>query len=479
MSEILLGAGPFLGAIMLPLLSGMLTLGLITGNQRISAGFALALGYALGIGILGQLMLLMGWLDLPLNKNTISLAVFIYISVISFLFLLRLYYFPPVVRHCEERFSATKQSLTWAHKLFFAIMLAYVLYQICFIFWDAFFVPIYQADAFSVYAYKAKMFFYTHNLRQPSELYLSGKSLSYPLQALLVITWEAFNIGQWHEGWAQVTVSLNCLAFIVIIYNCMKFWTNTLASLLTTALMLSSLFFVLHASIVYGDFTVMFYTIVALLLMGRGIYGRSLSFIILGGLMSAFAASVKLEGIGYWMLGVIILCRFIFDREFFNFRFVSMALAGFISPFIMVETNFDLFKAHYKIIEIWDKGHYFIFPAQQFTARILKMVQALSDNLFLSGNWNILWFFLIIMALINWKQKKPFAVKFFSFALIMFFVNYFMAVEFTRTAIYIANPENLDSLSRLLLHFFPLCPVLIGLLMHNFFKIRRLQIAPH
>ena len=48
------------GAIGLPLLSGMLTLGLIIGNQRISAGFALAVGYALGMGILGQLMLVMG-----------------------------------------------------------------------------------------------------------------------------------------------------------------------------------------------------------------------------------------------------------------------------------------------------------------------------------------------------------------------------------------------------------------------------------
>ena len=71
--------------IMLPLFSGMLTLGLIIGNQRMSAGFALALGYALGMGILGQLMLFIGWHEIPLSKDTISFVLFIYSSVVSFL----------------------------------------------------------------------------------------------------------------------------------------------------------------------------------------------------------------------------------------------------------------------------------------------------------------------------------------------------------------------------------------------------------
>ena len=148
-------------------------------------------------------------------------------------------------------------------------------------------MPIVQVDAFAIHAYRAKIFFYTHSLKQLSGPYFWPKYLSYPLQAPLYMTWVAFNMGRWLEGWVQMTVVLNCLAFVVIIYNFMKFWTDKLTSLLTIVLMLSSLFFVIHASIVYCDFTVMFYTAVSLLLVGLGVHKRIPSLITLGGIMSA------------------------------------------------------------------------------------------------------------------------------------------------------------------------------------------------
>ena len=449
--------------IMLPLLSGMMTLGLIIGNQRISVGFALALGYALGMGILGQLMLLIGWHEFPLNKDTICLALFIYTSIISFLFLFRLYYVP---HKSVDFFKNQEGPWSWKHKLFFVVMLAFVLYQIGFIFWNAFFIPINQADAFSLWAYKTKIFFYEHSLKSAPYLWPNA----YPLQVPLDMAWVAFNIGRWHEGWLQTTVALNCLAFIIIVYNCMKFWADRLTSLLTIVLMLSSLFFVLHASIVYGDFTCMFYTMSSLLLMGRGVESRKLSIIFLGGLMAAFAASVKLEGDAYWMVGTIVLCRFIFSKEFFSVSFALKALAGFVLPFLVMEANFILYKAHYGIAEFWSVKHYFVFLPQNFLRHMVDMAIAVTDNFFLSGNWNVLWFYLIIVALANWKQKKSFAVKFFSFALGMFFLNYFFAVEFTKMSVYIAHSPTVDSLSRLLLHFFPLCPFLIGVLTHHSLK---------
>ena len=450
--------------IMLPLLSGMLTLGLIIGNQRISVGFAVALGYALGMGILGQLMLLIGWHEFPLNKDTTCLALFIYTSIISFLLLFRLYYVP----HKSIDFSKNQEGLwSWKHKLFFAVMLAYVLYQIGFIFWNAFFIPINQADAFSLWAYKTKIFFYEHSLKSAPYLWPNA----YPLQVPLDMAWVAFNIGRWHEGWLQTTVALNCLAFIIIVYNCMKFWADRLTALLTVSLIVSSLFFVLHATIVYCDFTIMFYTMSCLLLMSFGIDRRSSSFIILAGLMSAFATSVKLEGVGNWVLELIILCRFIFTKEFFNFRFVSKSLAGFVLPFFIVELNFLLYKAHYRIAELLNSEHHFIHFSKESLKWTFDMIMALLDNFFFSENWNVLWPILIVLMLANWKTKKSFAINFFSVSLGVFLVYYFMV----RTLVFIPNSPIMDTLSRLLLHFFPLCPVLIGLLIYHSLTNRRIQ----
>jgi len=462
--------------ILLPVLCGMLTLGLIVGNQRINVGFALALGYALGMGILGQLMLLMGWQEISIDKGTVSLALFIYLSVISLLFLLRLYFFSSDI---PPKSPTIEPSLTWMRKAVFVIMLAYISYQMAYIFWNAWYLPVYQADAFSLHAYKAKIFFHTHHLKQPSELYLAGKYLSYPLQIPLVVTWVALNIGQWHEGWAQMTIALNCLVFIVIVYHGVKLWTDRLTALLTVTLILSSFFFVLHASMVYGDFTVMSYTILALLLMAWGVHSRAISFIILGGLMSAFGASVKLEGIEYFVLELIVLCRFIFAKEFFDPRFALKSFGGYVLPFILVEANFLFFKAHYGITELSNQEHQFVFFQQGLLAYIFTIAMALVDNFFLSGNWSILWFFLIVMVLANGGYQKSFAIQFFSFALGIFFVCFGVTVPFTELFVYYTDRSSMDTLARVLLHFYPLCPILIGLLTFNFLKNRRPHFASH
>ena len=190
--------------------------------------------------------------------------------------------------------------------------------------------------------------------------------------------------------------------------------------------------------------------------------------------MAAFAAQVKFQGIEYWILGIIILCRFIFTKEFSGFRFALKALTGFILPFIIVEFNFILFNTHYKITEMWNQEHYFFPSSQGLFHRMGYMFFIVCDNLFLSGNWNLLWSFLIIAALVSWKQKKPLIVRFFGFVLAMFFTRCFLYALFSKSFVYLAR-YNLDNLSRFLLHFYPLCPVLIGLLIYHFLKNWRVQ----
>ncbi len=460
------------GAIGLPLLSGMLTLGLIIGNQRISAGFALAVGYALGMGILGQLMLVMGWRDLALSKDTIAGALLIYSAVICILIFFRRRYFPSKK---IDLMNDRNEAWTGAQQLMAVLMSAYVLYQMVFIFWNAYYVPVFQADSFSVHAYKAKIFFYTHHLKQPSEAYLTGKYLTYPLQVSLAMAWLAFNIGQWHEGWVKMIFPVNCVAFCVIVYHCLKAWTDRLTALLAITLLVSSLFFVLHASIAYADFTVMFYAMSAMLLMAYGLNKRRVAFIILGGLMAAFAVSVKFEGTVYALLGGIILCRFIFAKEFFDTKFALKAIAAYFLPIIGTEINLHIYKFHYGIVESLNHEHDPAFFHQG--AYILSMSRVFADNFFLSGNWNILWPLLIIMYWANGKDQKTFMIKFFSFALSIFLGFFLLAVPLTNLFAYHANTSSIGTVSRLILHFYPLCPLLIALLVHQLLKNRRHQVA--
>jgi hypothetical protein len=211
------------------------------------------------------------------------------------------------------------------------------------------------------------------------------------------------------------------------------------------------------------------------LLISWGIKHRQTGFIVLGGLMSAFAAQVKFQGLEYWFLGVIILCRFIFTKEFFNFRFVVKALAGVIVPFALVEMNFAFFKVHYSLTEIYNQP-YFIFYLHGLWSRMSTLFFILFDDLFLSGNWNVLWFFLSVAALVDRKNKKPYMVRFLGFVLLVFVLDYLKYGLFPRTFSYMLHGT--DNVTRFLLHFYPLCPVLIGLLVYDFLKNRSSQVAP-
>ena len=126
---------------------------------------------------------------------------------------------------------------------------------------------------------------------------------------------------------------------------------------------------------------------------------------------------------------------------------------------------------------MWNSEHYFILPGCHFVQDLLAMTVSLSDNLFLSGNWNILWFLLAITAFVCGRDKKPFVVRFLNFALLMFFADYIKYVFFTSTSQFLAGEHNIDTLSRFLLHFYPLCPILIGLLIYHYLKKRRDQIV--
>ena len=110
-----------------------------------------------------------------------------------------------------------------------------------------------------------------------------------------------------------------------------------------------------------------------------------------------------------------------------------------------------------------DKGNVEIGLAS--FGRIPLIVKAFWEDIFFTGCWNIIWFLLAVSILANLKRIKtrPEA-RFILAALLLFFGAYFLIGMFTGSFRYIGGSGTSTTLSRLILHFFPLATMLIALL---------------
>lgn len=461
----------FLFAVGLPTGLGLLTIILITGNQRWPLGFSLALGYTIGMGVASQLMLLVcGFFKAKITAPPLITAALFYAIAAGIVLIVsrRWRTISSIDLSPQDKGPQAPIVQTLSR-----LLLGYIILQLCHVFWNAFFIPIYQADAFSEHAYKAKVMFYGQDLKYASQLWRSG----YPLQVPMNMAWIAVNIGQWDEGWIKLPFALNCTAFLCVIYTFMRLWTDRLTALITVGLLFSSLFFTTHASIAYCDFTIMLYLITALLLLCLGITTKQLKAICLAGLIAGLTVSIKYEGRSYALWLLILLTAGTVHLRPLTRRSVLATLLGFILPLvagILLPQTFE----HCLVAKQRMFGPWFHLSPQELGAHLLMTIKVWLDNLFLSGNWGITWFLLGGILIVNAGKKPPFHLKFLSLALGFLFLNYLLIALFTNRFVCLAGPLYKDASSRVILHFFPLCPILIGLLTHNFIKTRRDERLP-
>ena len=106
----------------------------------------------------------------------------------------------------------------------------------------------------------------------------------------------------------------------------------------------------------------------------------------------------------------------------------------------------------------------FDFSLENLT-RIPTIIESFTATLFIPGDWNILWLILILSILCNFKRmNKYLPLKLLGTSIILFsgilFLNSLLSTNF----VWISGVSSHTTLSRVLLHFFPLTVFLIILL---------------
>lgn len=443
-----------LAVVGIPLSVGLITLFLIIGNQRWGTAFIISLAYLIGTGILGQLMMILECVRMPITQASLIKVIGAYVLLAAAL-----------VAGCrnKEAISLYKNE-EWreqrlSHKVIIGIIIVYLVYKTYLVFWQAAVLPMYPPDAYTSFAYKAKVFFYEHSLKRAGEIYPQV----YPIQVPLEMTWASLILGEWNERWIKIIFCCKFLALISILYAFMRAWSGRFIAFITLALAVSSNFMIIHASITYADFTLMLYCATALLTMCLGIEKKNTRMIVLSGVVFALAASVKREGVVYELIGLILLITYYHQR--FRMHFLRSA-AAFLVPLMVVKIIFNVFKQQNHISGLWTMGKYFDLPPNLLKSSFLAVKIGL-DNLFLSGNWGLLWFALVAIWSVQYLDAKRFPIKFLRLSLILFVVNYLLVSVFVKDFIPACLCLAKDPASRILLHFFWVCPVLIGLFLEG------------
>jgi hypothetical protein len=420
--------------------------------------FELAVSFGLGLGILGQVMLLLGICHVPLAKGPIMLGL---TGFLIFFMVMAMGTARGVKtgRGICLDIHGERDIIWWAGMIFIAGNMAYI-------FWTAMHFPISEWDVIATHAFNAKIIYYDGTLENHARF----PHQNYPLQIPFLISWVVMNIGFWDDQIVKLAFPFICFFFLVGQYYFLRDYTGRRWALGGVVLLISANFFTLYAYLAYRDFTMLFFNSWPLMAMLFWRRYRLSGWLIVAGLFSGFGSFTKLEGAGYVGIHLLVLAVMLASeknlplrQKFFHmtrFLIPSLGIAGFYMAYKWfafghaiaavpegeIVSGFDLSRIHLEI-------------SAQTWARIPVIAQRYADNLFNSGNWNIVWFlFALSLPGLYHKRGRKEAV-FLMTGICCFFAVYILAFLFTQHYMWIAKTEM--AMSRIILQYFPWVTMLI------------------
>lgn len=456
-------------SILIPLFCGYSFISFIFIKNKIDLTLNLSLSYGMGMGILTLWMFIVGASGWELNFKHIALP----LVCVSLIFLSIAKYNTQQAEKTQAQNNNIKANTpSILLDLFNAFLIAFIAINILQTFWHSLTWPIDSWDAFATIAYKAKVFFYEKGIPSLTQL----PHPTYPLHTPLAETWIAINIGRWSDQYIKIIFPFTFLSFVIVQYKFLKNYVTTTWALLGCVLFVSSNLAFYHATISYRDLFLMYYNCITIMLLILWSTNKKTSFLLTASFFAGFASFTKLEGSAfiliYLILFVLICClnRYSFKETLKN----SMTLS---IPALTICLSFHIYKffTNNLIDGIADCNKTGLVLNFEQLLKFPKVIYAFYLNMFLSGNWNIVWLIACI-SLLLWDYKKRNREAVLVLVSIFLFLGlYSVMALFTSNYNWIAGPKRITTLSRLILHFYPLAPILIVLINHLNFDTERID----
>jgi hypothetical protein len=445
-------------ALLLPCLFGFAVIEAMNGAREIPPGLKWSLAYGLGTGFLALWMFTSGIYGASFHPPLLSLPLLV--VILRFLLARRVKRPSAAAGWAEPAPSREPWAMTSPQKMLSFLFCLYILYYVIFVFWRSLHIPVFVWDGVATIAYKAKIFFYhkglvpLHILPPPS----------YPLLVPLLETWITLNISQWDDQLIKFFFPFTFIAYLGVHYSFLKILTHKFWALFGTALLVSSNAFVFFATVSYRDFFLLYFNCTAILLLLLWNKKRAPAYLLSAAFFSGITTFTKLEGTGYLFIHLALLGALLIRDTTIPTRGKFFLGAKFLIPSGAVPALFLVYKT-LTGVPVSERIQ-FGFPWEHLD-RIPSIVTQFGWNLFLTGNWNIIWLLLFLSLLqVNCKKASP-ETQALMITTGMFFFLYFTIAWLTPNFIWLAGSLAYDGLTRVILHFFPLSTILITLILHS------------
>lgn len=455
-------------SVLVPFGAGYICLHLLCRNHPLSYSMKFGLSYGLGLGMTAIWMLFLYICHQPFNLNIIRLPLMLLIII----GLIVLFNIKKSLLKAEDEMSGPVSAMGSQNSLMKAlyavlvfILFVYIAHNIYYVLWRAMTVPISSWDAIATVAFKGKIFFYEQT---PPPLELLPHR-SYPLFVPFIQSWIGFNLGFWDDILVKIIFPCMFLSYLAIHYNFLAHFTNRTWALIGCAVLVSSNLFVYHATISYRDFSLMYFNCTTVMLLLLWNQKKSDGLLVLAALFAGFATFTKLEGSSFLLIYSLLFILMNFPSTAFTKLQKFTNSLKFFLPSFSIALIYHIYKIYIHVIEekagMREKIKFdFTWEKMAFIPEILYKF---AQNLFFSGNWGVVWM-LVILSLIGMaKKRKTVETKLILLSLFLFFGLYFAISLLTTNYVWIVGEKGVTSLSRLLLHFYPLSVLLIVLLNYS------------
>lgn len=395
-------------------------------RARPSALLASAAAYPIGISAITGALFLLGWARAPLFHVFIATILIAGYCVLTGL-------------PRGEGPQQPSPRLTPGQFLILALILSFA----SFAFWQAAYFPVYAYDTLVVEAFKAKVFFYDQNFdKLPGIIHPS-----FPLQIPLIMTWANLCVAHWSERVPQLQfpmlfISLICLHLYILRHLAGKTW-----GLVGALALCASPLLMVHAAIPYRDLWMLYINSAAtgfLLLWMKD--GKKSSMLVLAAIFAGIGTSIKLEGVAY-MLAFI--CTYIHVTRGSPTKTPALSLAKTLTILGLLTVPFILFKLS-RGIPFNEKA-----VVDLSMNKLLYMPAAARKflhEMFLSGNWSIIWTASVMAVIMEWKNAKQSPeIKMLAGTLGLYLAVHLLTVLLTNNAHDLLHEF---TLSRLFMHFY-------------------------
>jgi len=440
-------------SIALPCLVGHQILTFITRKQPLPYLSTFSISFGLGFGILTQTMLIIGALNFEYTIFNISAILILIYGIFLLLSKFRKTSSVPRHSHITKKLYLRSGLLSITVKITILTIISYYLF---YSFWAAINIPVYTWDSVATCIYNAKIIYFDNSLK--SFQYFAHPT--YPLHIPMITAWISFNLGQWNDQIFKIFFPLTFICFAFIYNDFLASRTTKNWASLGILMLFSSNLLILHSTIAYRDLSLMFYncSVIIFLLIWKD--QKADAFLILASLFSGFSTFVKQEGVAYFSIHVVVML-------FILLRYKSDKIKGKIQKFLkFLIPSLGIFSLFYfyKIAQGIPTTAYLHFKFPLDLRHVMLVFRHFCWALFFTANWNIFWSFLIISIFLNYKKIRNESNILTLLLTIALFLGLLISLSILSGNDYITH--YLD-ISRLILQFFPLCPLTIILLIHS------------